>query len=167
MSNDNQPEIRNRNYLFISFRYDTQVEEQGRTGSILYLIYAKEGTQEGMMSGKGKESERSRLLDDEENNNYRDIKEELAMQTRLGMNQDFTNPNEAKVESISMVGIVINLIFFVCLLPILVSFYTVRLFTPRGVITLFTDLQVQPQQHALIVFMGSLVAVVTTPGLHW
>jgi len=86
------------------------------------------------MSGKGKESERSRLLDDEENNNYRDIKEELAMQTRLGMNQDFTNPNEAKVESISMVGIVINLIFFVCLLPILVSFYTVRLYTPHHII---------------------------------
>jgi len=56
------------------------------------------------------------------------------------------------VGSISIVGIVINFIFNIIsvLILALASFYTV-----------------EPQKHALVVFMGELVTVVKTPGLHW
>jgi len=62
----------------------------------------------------------------------------------------FVNPNCAKVESISIFGVLLNALFMLFLLPILAALYTV-----------------EPQQHACIVFMGSLAQVVTTPGLHW
>jgi len=103
---------------------------------------------------KEKQAERRHLLstDEEVGQAYSSssIKDELLMQTRGDMTTDFSNPNSARVESVSIFGVIINLLFMIFILPILASFYTVS-----------------PQQHALIVFMGSLADVVTTPGWHW
>jgi len=95
-----------------------------------------------------RDEERMLLLSDAEvGKGYRTIKEELIdMQSE----DAFVNPNSARVESISIFGVLLNAFFMLFLLPILAALYTV-----------------EPQQHACIVFMGSLAQVVTTPGLHW
>lgn len=124
-------------FHFLSFAQEREEgEDKRRYTKSRRRPYSEERRSKGsttvalrMSFSKGKESnERSHLLreDEEDGSRFRDIKEELALQTRAGMNADFSNPNEARVESTSIVGLLINFLFFILLLPILLSFYTVR-----------------------------------------
>jgi hypothetical protein len=59
---------------------------------------------------------------------------------------------KAEIEYPSIAGVVLNFLFYVltCLILIPFSFFTV-----------------EPQQHVLVIFWGSLVKVVKKPGLYW
>jgi len=96
-------------------------------------------------------------MDKEKGKGYQTIKQDLLAQieeeeeiSSLSSGDQFSQQPPTQVESISIFGILLNLLFSIFIIPILGGFFTV-----------------EPQQHALVVFMGSLTRVITTPGWYW
>ncbi|KAL6059954.1 SPFH domain-containing protein [Balamuthia mandrillaris] len=79
-----------------------------------------------------------------------DLLDEATMDKLTSGEAKVDTTNNATLGSVSVLGVLWNLLWFITVLPIFGSFFTVS-----------------PQQHGLVVFWGTLVRVNRTPGMYW